>query len=333
MFRAYACFKDHFKDQMKLLYTDTDSFYLHVTCEDFYKELIDVPALREWLDFSDILPNHPSGIGNVPNVNAGVLGKFKDETAGNPIIEFVGLRPKMYSCSICEAQLSCFESLPPNIKTKQTAKGISRPAKRTITHEDYVSMYNEGALRSVTNHRLESRLHQIYTVSQKKRGLCPYDDKRYLLANLANDKPNPNTHAFGHYELMHETAQLDIDQPASGENLHVYQFRNRNELCSNDTKSNSSLTLQRENLFRRKHKRALNKCAQHFTSNEILSTTELNSTESLDEDITTGNEQEEALSSGESLDDEHISQKSTKRSAHCSQFIDFEAKDTDGSDD
>ena len=155
-----------------------------------------------------------------------------------------------------EAQSSCSEPLPPIIKTKQTAKGISRSAKRTIRHEDYVSIYNEGALRSVTNHRLESRLHQIYTVSQIKRNLCPYDDKRYLLANLINGKFNPNTHAFGHYELSHEAALPEIDQPNSADNLYVYQFKNRQELRDNDSKSNFSTTLQRENLLQRKHKQA-----------------------------------------------------------------------------
>ena len=104
----------------------------------------------------------------------------------------------MFSYSICEAQSSCSESIPPIIKTKQSTKGISRSAKRTIRHEDYVFIYNEGVLRSVTNHRIESHLHQIYTVSQIKRGLCPYDDKLYLLANLSNGTSNPNTHAFGH---------------------------------------------------------------------------------------------------------------------------------------
>ena len=182
------------------------------------------------MDFSDIPATHPSGRGNCTNVNAGVLGKFKDETNGNFILEFVGLRPKMYSYSICEAQSSCSEPLLPNIKTKQTAKDISRFAKRTIRHADYVSNYNEFAVRNVTNHRLESRLHQIYTVSQIKRGLCPYDDKLYLLANLINGQPNPNTHAVGHYELLYEAVQPEIDQPSSGDNLYVYQYRNNREL-------------------------------------------------------------------------------------------------------
>ena len=41
-------------------------------------------------------------------------------------------------------------------------------------------------------------------MEQEKRGLCPYDDKRYLLADLADGRPNPNTHAYGHCDLAAE---------------------------------------------------------------------------------------------------------------------------------
>ena len=42
---------------------------------------------------------------------------------------------------------------------------------------------------------------QVYTIKQEKRGLCPYDDKRYLLVDLPDGHPNPNTHAYGHCGL------------------------------------------------------------------------------------------------------------------------------------
>ena len=271
------------------------------------------------MDFSDIPASHPSGIGTCTNLKAGVLGIFKDENNGNPIVEFVGLRPKIYFYSVCEAQSSCSEPLPPIIKTKQTAKGISRSAKRTIRH--YVSIYNEGALRSVTNYSLVSRLNQIYTVSQIKRGLCPYYDKRYLLANLINGKPNPNTHAFGHYELSHEAALPKIDQPSSNDNLYVYQFRNRQELRDNDSKYNSSTTLQSENLLQRKHKQAMKQCAKHFSLvidspnmsnlNAMINSTGLNLEESLDVELNGDNEsdnkQDKAKSNDEYDEEEHLS--------------------------
>ena len=45
---------------------------------------------------------------------------------------------------------------------------------------------------------------QVYTMEQAKRGLCPYDDKRYLLADLLDGRPNPNIHAYGHRDLAAE---------------------------------------------------------------------------------------------------------------------------------
>ena len=49
-------------------------------------------------------------------------------------------------------------------------------------------------------------------MEQEKRGLCPYDDKRYLLADLPDGRLNPNTHAYGHRDLAAEE-HLVADQP------------------------------------------------------------------------------------------------------------------------
>ena len=49
----------------------------------------------------------------------------------------------------------------------------------------------------------------------EKRGLCPYDGKRYLLADLPDCLPNPNTHAYGHRDLAAEE-HLVADQPEPG---------------------------------------------------------------------------------------------------------------------
>ena len=54
----------------------------------------------------------------------------------------------------------------------------------------------------------------MYSLEQEKRGLCPYDDKRYLLANLPDGSPNPNTHAYGHKDLAMEE-QFVADMPAA----------------------------------------------------------------------------------------------------------------------
>ena len=60
------------------------------------------------------------------NMNKQVIGMFKDETSGVPIVEFVGLRSKMYSI------------LLDTKKEKKTGKGIKKSAlKKYINHADY----------------------------------------------------------------------------------------------------------------------------------------------------------------------------------------------------
>ena len=61
---------------------------------------------------------------------------------------------------------------------------------------------------------------QVYTIEQEKRGLCPYDDKRYLLADLPDGRQNSNTHAYGHCDLAAEE-HLVADQPEPGAKLII----------------------------------------------------------------------------------------------------------------
>ena len=56
---------------------------------------------------------------------------------------------------------------------------------------------------------------QVYTMEQEKRGLCLYHDKRYLLADLPDGRPNPNTHAYGYWDLAAEKHLVAV-QPEPG---------------------------------------------------------------------------------------------------------------------
>ena len=87
-----------------MLYTDTDSFFLHFFVEDLAKEINSRPHLRDVFDFFEISNGHLSNLGRGnANLHAGEVCYFKDETKGNPIVEFVGLRSKMYSFTVCDA--------------------------------------------------------------------------------------------------------------------------------------------------------------------------------------------------------------------------------------
>ena len=59
----------------------------------FYKDIN--PDIEKRFDTSDYTTNHQSGIKT--GLNSKVLGMFKDEAGGKQIIEFVGLRAKLYS--------------------------------------------------------------------------------------------------------------------------------------------------------------------------------------------------------------------------------------------
>ena len=69
------------------------------------------------------------------------MGYFKDETKGNPIVEFVGLRPMMYSFTVCEAsQPMPGLNYPMEVRHKAIAKDVSRSQIKRFKHEDYVRM-------------------------------------------------------------------------------------------------------------------------------------------------------------------------------------------------
>ena len=96
--------KDLFGEQVRILYTDTDSFFLHFFVDDLAKKINARPYLRDAFDFSVISKVHLSNLGRGhADLHAGEVGFFKDETKGNPIVEFVSLRPKMYSFTVCDA--------------------------------------------------------------------------------------------------------------------------------------------------------------------------------------------------------------------------------------
>ena len=104
MYRTYAKLKDWYGRKMRMLYTNTESGIMQFFTKDLYKELLDVPQLQSLFDISEIPANHPSCLGTPNDPNKGIVGFFNNETNGNLIIEFIALKPKMYSFKVCECQ-------------------------------------------------------------------------------------------------------------------------------------------------------------------------------------------------------------------------------------
>ena len=109
----YNYIKNKYNDKAKLLFTDTDSSTYEIENEDIYR---DVYNDKHKFDYSDY--NENSQFYNKENKK--VIGKFKDEAAGIPISEFIGLRSTMYSYLKDD-----------NCKSK-TAKGIKKMLSNKI---------------------------------------------------------------------------------------------------------------------------------------------------------------------------------------------------------
>ena len=74
----YDYLKPKYGNKAKLCYTDTDSFIIHITTEDFFEDISN--DVEEWYDTSNYDENdkRPLPIGK----NKKVIGLFKDELGG-----------------------------------------------------------------------------------------------------------------------------------------------------------------------------------------------------------------------------------------------------------
>ena len=117
--------------------------------------------MRDAFDFSDVSDNHLTGLHSF--ANAGEVGYFKDECKCHPIVEFVGLRLKMYLFTVMDAEEygPRLPVEPVQLRHKAVAKGVSRANIKRFTHEEYVTMFRESYARKVTNRRIGSKLHQV----------------------------------------------------------------------------------------------------------------------------------------------------------------------------
>ena len=170
MYSFYALLKNHFGNRVRMLGIDTDSFILQFFVEDIKQALTENPRIREKLDFGLVPADHPSGLGDPDDPNAGVVGKLKEEMNLNPITQWVGLRPKMYSITSCKAtKWDPANPVRAAERHKEVAKGCSRTNIKQFTPDDYVRMYRGGNAHVIINRRIGSKLHQVLHIIKNIR--------------------------------------------------------------------------------------------------------------------------------------------------------------------
>ena len=148
----YDVIKKRYGDKARLLFTDTDSLTNEIQTEDIYKDVFD---MRHLFDLSD----YPQDSPYYDPTNKKVIGMMKDELNGKVILEFVGLRAKMYSILTVD-----IKDNQPVYQEKQRAKGIQREAASKLRHEQYKSQLHQPEENSVITHRIGSKLHKIYAI-------------------------------------------------------------------------------------------------------------------------------------------------------------------------
>ncbi len=97
-----------------------------------------------------------------------VLGLFKDECGNDPMIQFVGLRPKMYSF------------LTRSQSTVSRAKGVQRSVVKKYKFQNYLDCLFQNSSRIDKQCCLRSKHHINYSFVQNKRSLRVADDQTLL---------------------------------------------------------------------------------------------------------------------------------------------------------
>ena len=173
----YGFLKPECGENCKLLYMDTDCFFLEFTDRNVYE------IVKNNSEFFDTFDYPENNVYKIERKNNKILGKFKDEAKGSIITKFVGLRSKMYAWRT-------------RAKIKKILKGIKRSVvSNKITFENYESALFDKKIFNCTQNSIRSKLHRVYSVKEKKDTLNPYDEKRYILQD------NINTLSWGHYSI------------------------------------------------------------------------------------------------------------------------------------
>ena len=177
----YNFIKAKYGDRAKLLFTDTDSLCYIIITDDVYEDLYNH---KDMFDNSDYSKSSKFYFDE----NKKVIGKFKDEAAGNPITSFTGLKSKMYSYEV---------ELPDGeIKNNKACKGISKNVvKRDIDHKDYLSTLQNKTIQNHKMKTIRSNYHEVSSYEINKISLSCYDDKRYILDD------GITSYAYGHVKI------------------------------------------------------------------------------------------------------------------------------------
>ena len=168
----YDYMKPKYNDNVKLCYTDTDSFIINIKTNDFYEDI--TSDVENRFDTSNYEVKRPIPMGK----NKKVIGLMKDKLGGKIITEFVTLRPKTYSF------------LTDDGKEDKKAKGTKKCViKKMIKFNDYKKCLLNDEVIFKSQQRFISKKHDVYTENINKIALSSNDDKRIVSSDTITSYP------------------------------------------------------------------------------------------------------------------------------------------------
>jgi len=178
----YKFYYDHlkptYKDDCKLLFTDTDSLCCHIQTPDLYR---DMSEAIDHFDTSNFEPDHPL----YSKKNHRVLGKMKSETGSTLPSNLSVSEPKCTAYCVVKKSMKKVKSIKKNY------------VKKHVRHENFLHILrNSSSTTKAKFRQFRSVNHNLSTIELNKICLSAIDDKRYILAD------GQNTLAYGHYSLQ-----------------------------------------------------------------------------------------------------------------------------------
>ncbi len=188
----YNVLKSKYNDNMRLIYTDTDSLIIEFKTENIY---CDLALIKDKFDMSDIKKDSPyyKLLHHTDCVK--VPGKFKPEEAGIPIAEVVCLKAKMYSFLMTDYKDSY---------KNRHAKGIKKNnIKKDLRHQLYKDCLFESKMdMTVTQYNIESEKHELGLYENVKSSITAFDDKKYIIDHGLNSDSRFESVTYGHYKIL-----------------------------------------------------------------------------------------------------------------------------------
>ena len=161
-----------------ILEDDTDSLTYEIETEDVYQDFWNEENKFDNCDYNEHSPYFDK-------TDKKVLGECEDEASGMPVVEFIGLRSKMYSY------------MRDNEKGGKTAKRIKKNVmKKDIKHENYKTLLFNKKQIFHKRKTIQSSDHQLGRYKLNKVSLSCFDDKRYIL------EYGTTSCAYGHYKIQ-----------------------------------------------------------------------------------------------------------------------------------